>query len=926
MFKAFLLSLDVMVAIGLLLTLTTYMIVLSFSFSEPVSNYERLYYIGKDILKVIKEAKMNSIRNLSIVKDYLNLNILSEEDMNKTVLDIIGSFWAEGNKTYAGEIIDEFFSTLLNDTNIGYELLINNDSIYRSGPNISNYLAHLRAIVSGYSKGKPIEGYTARVYLNKLTKVTSKYVYFGGFIGEGNITRIMNLPGLDTVLSAELELNAGGPFELYINNNYSGNYTPSDINMSADRFIVCNQTYNPLYCTYFKQYNNTIKFIFTGNDSFIGGGYFRVSYNSSEMITKENITKYMFPGIEGFINLYSSFYIPGELKGLNIHLHYFNNYTMYLTIGNITVFTDNSTVERIVDIPNTTLSSLLDYRNLSKKTIPIRLGTEAMITIMGGNADVILITDVSGSMDWRLDSTTEGVERDCDDPLLNDPSTKRISLAKCLDKEFIDIVLSTPNNRVGLVSYSGIPALIGSSSVNIIQSVKNLSTDANELKAEVDNYTPNGATGICGAIRKARQMLEEQSTPERQKFIVVMSDGIPNVQCNPNDEDELIGCIPKICPDAWWGCRWWPWYCDYDYCFNIYGCLAQQCGDWVSETASNDAIQASCMAFNNTGAIVYSIGFGPVSTCPIGNQTLMGIADCGNGTYFSGTNATQLQEIYSKIASEIVNVSYIAQTVEPTELYMGNILYPDSYIEFEYIPVSKPMEYGEISLTISGPRFGGNITSPKNGSFFIPEDVRVLEAKITSYSSKFWTDRLSINNTVVGNWSYIYKLWDYGNNYNILGDPYIIYIPTDMIAIGEDNYLKIDTGVAPNETKGGSPDDSSIFSIAFKGYVDYGSIFPKSVGSEKRVWYDIDQDGIADGFTDIVIGSPDVFDPENDSIDNGFQKLLDKLNFINDTGSDDGSENNPIDVKIFDIGFSSGYIGNIPTLWGPALLEIRIWL
>jgi hypothetical protein len=924
--KSFLFSLDAMVAIGLLLTMAVFITALGFTFSEPVTTYERFYYTGKDLLKVLKETKINDIQNLSVIQEYLNSSILGEEDLNKTVLDITGSFWAEGNKTYAGEIIGELFGTMLNGTNMGYEVLIDNESIYKNGSGSYSYLARLRAIVSGYSKGKPVEGYTARVYLNKLTKVTSKYAYFGGFVGEGNISRELNLPGLNTVLSAEMEMNAGGPFDLYINGNYSGNYTPSETNMTADRFTVCNQTYNPSYCSYFKEYNNTVEFVFTGNGSFIGGGYFKASYNSSEMITNENVTRYTFPGIEGFINLYSSFYVPGDLKGLDARLHFFNNYTMYLTIGNVTVFTDNSSSERTVNITNSTFSSLLNYQQLSRKTVPIRLGTEALVSTMGGNADVILITDISGSMSWRLDSNENGVKRDCDDPLLNDSSTKRISLAKCLDEHFIDIVLSTPNNRVGLVSYSGEPNNIGNSKVKTIQQTHDLSDDIVSLKNQINSYNPSGATGICGAIREAKTILEQQSGAERQKFIVVMSDGVANVQCDPTVQDETEGCIPKICPGTWWGCLWWPWICDDDYCYNVYGCLEQQCGDWVSETASDDAIDASCDAFTDINSTVYSIGFGPVSSCPIGNQTLQGIAGCGNGSYFTGTNATQLQEIYGRIAQEIVNVSYRAQLAEPTELFMGNILYPDSYIEFEYEPLSQPMEYGEISLALEGPRFGGNVTSPKNGSFFMPGDVRVLEAKVTSYSSEYWTDRLRINNTAVGNWTYIYRLWDYGDDYSILGDPYIIDIPADMVAVGEDNWLEIDTGLAPNETTGGSPDSGSVFTVAFKGYVDYSGVFPKSVGSDNRIWYDIDQDRQADGYTDLTVGSPDIFDPINDSIDDGFEKLLDKLNFIDDSGGNDGSYSNPIDVKIFDVKFSSGYIGNIPTLWGPAGLEIRVWM
>ena len=301
-----------------------------------------------------------------------------------------------------------------------------------------------------------------------------------------------------------------------------------------------------------------------------------------------------------------------------------------------------------------------------------------------GNADVILITDLSGSMDWRLDSDETGIERNCDDPLLYDSSTKRISLAKCLDKKFVDIVLNASNNRVGLVGYSGKPNTIPTPNCNIIRSYHNLSTDNTSLKSQIEEYTPDGATGICGAIRQARIMLQQESNSSRQQFIVVMTDGLANVQCDPVNENQTTGCIPKICPGSSWLCVIWPWFCDDDYCYSVPGCVHQECGDWVGIRAGNDAVEDACRAHNYTNVTVYSIGFGPVSGCGLANQTLNDIANCGNGSYYSGTNATQLEEIYSRIAEEIVNVSYRAQTVELKNPSMDNVLYPDSYIELNY--------------------------------------------------------------------------------------------------------------------------------------------------------------------------------------------------------------------------------------------------
>ena len=78
--------------------------------------------------------------------------------------------------------------------------------------------------------------------------------------------------------------------------------------------------------------------------------------------------------------------------------------------------------------------------------------------------------------------------------------------------------------------------------------------------------------------------------------------------------------------------------------------------------------------------------------------------------------------------------------------------------------------------------------------------------------------------------------------------------------------------------------------------------------------------------------------PINDSIDDALARLLNELNFYDDqnpstygdgTAGDpyDGiNSTNPIDLEITpDIAIVTGYTGDVPSLWGPAIMEIRIW-
>lgn len=917
--KGFLLSMDAMVAVGVILMLVAFLSAVAVTSYTPELSYQRGYYTGKDILNLMKNIRMEDVWDLPLVQQYVAEGYMGEENLNHTLLDMVGHFWSSGNNSLAGNLTEVILGELVSDK-VSFQVLMDGEAVYTRGGASGSQLSRLDAIASGYSKDEVVSGYSTKAFLTRMAKTASRYAYFGGFEGEGNLTKTLNLTDLDTVVEAVLEVDAGGPFDLLVNGNQAGSYTPITENKTKDVFVVCNQSHQTAYCSHFSEGQNMVRLNFTTPNitgAYVGGGLLRLTYNSTEPITDE-AEGYSFPGIEGFVNLFSSFYVPGNLQGMDIHLHYGNSYDTFLNIGNVTVHEGGATTETTVDLDNATLYAMLDYQALSNKTIPIRFGTEASQTIEGGNADVMLLTDVSGSMNYRLDSASTGVERECDDPDLYDPSTKRLSLAKCLDKEFISNILNYTGNRVGLVAYSGVPSFVGARNVvTIRRSSRGLTSSQTSLENQIDSYTAEGATGICGGIRQARIMLQQESDSSRNRFIVVMSDGLANVQCDPDqaNENETIGCINYICP--------WSWF---RRCYGRDDCLYYTCGEYVSDLASQDAVDDACKARSYTNATIYSIGFGPVATCEVSNETLNSIADCGNGSFYAGTDAESLRDIYLNISRVITNLSYQAQTVEITDILTNNTLYPDSYISYQYESFAPSPEYGEITFDLEGPEFGGEVLSPQEGYFHVTENATVLDTRLLSYSSEYWTDRASINNPQLGGWQQFYSLQDFGSDYTLLGDPFEIRIPVHLVAAGDNNSVRLDTAISPDETKGGSPDDKAVFSISRRAYVGYGEIFPRSSGSTRTIWYDIDQDGVADGSTQLSIGSgSDPWDPDTDSLDDALNRLLDELNFYGDTGGGDGSQTNPVDVCVIDIRFDSGSITRVPGMWGPVRLEVRVW-
>jgi hypothetical protein len=261
----------------------------------------------------------------------------------------------------------------------------------------------------------------------------------------------------------------------------------------------------------------------------------------------------------------------------------------------------------------------------------------------------------------------------------------------------------------------------------------------------------------------------------------------------------------------------------------------------------------------------------------------MDIANCGNGDYYASDNATELQDIYRGIAEDIVEITYQTQIINVSgDVTSNNILYPDSYIEFEYNPLVIPYEYGEIEVSYESDRLGDmssySVDVPyKEGWFNVSQNIKVVDAKITSYSSDYWTDRLYVKNATTANWTRVYWLEDYGSDYGRLGDPYIVQIPVNKLSSGN-NSVRIGTGLKPQNATGGSPDNRVIYTARVSGKVGYG----------------------------------DVFNTSQEAVDDAVQRLVGEIqDYVNITEND--------------IYVEGHTLGGIRWLWGPSLVKVIVW-
>lgn len=163
------------------------------------------------------------------------------------------------------------------------------------------------------------------------------------------------------------------------------------------------------------------------------------------------------------------------------------------------------------------------------------------------------------------------------------------------NKNIIENILSSDKNRIGLVGYDS--SIVSSASIDLTNNIA-------QLNAKIDSWEAGGTTCICCGINEAATKLKQQSSVEKMKAIIVMSDGEANV----------------LCPQQ--GTR----------------------------DAKKDAIKAACDANSTLETLtIYSIGAGTDAD----EITLTSIAECGDGKYFSVEDTSKLVEIYQTVAQEI---------------------------------------------------------------------------------------------------------------------------------------------------------------------------------------------------------------------------------------------------------------------------------
>ncbi|MEK6908904.1 MAG: vWA domain-containing protein [Nanoarchaeota archaeon] len=972
--------------------------------------------IDEDILIGLSSISAEEFDN-NYVRSLITLGIIT--DPNKSLLEQIGNFYVT-NRTIASNIADEFLSTIKTKDNVGI-WLENNLVSSKNATSIESarQIETSRQIISGVMLGQNITGYSARAFLS--SNIRNAYSYFGGYVGDGNITLVLDYNG--TINDAELELASNKDFQLYINGIYAGNHTKSPSVTSPSTYDLSN------HLNKFGSGTNNLEFI--AKDLYIAGGFLKVKYESIPTTTQK---RQYFQGIQGLINLYDGLFIPGTPTSIDVNLDLQSNFTTFLNIGNVTIFNGTTNGRQTITVPNSQLSTTLNYNQLANKTTPIRLGLKNVSLIYSGQRfDIISVVDLSGSM-----------ENNCPGGSANPGETPcKINDAKNSTDELINTILNISGNRV---------ALVGFEDYSKKADFHNLSNNSQTLRNIANNvWNAGGSTCICCGILKANSCFDEKifydgfnnqtagtdpigwtvnqgssiidittqslegnrglmvarttSTnpallhtfnPQQDKikveFLARHDTGTGRLRFELEGLDNALNYQDYVIIKMYGGFirnndnQVTPYILNRTYKIGIeitpnsnsyslyindtlvnsnlpvistYSNIARlrfstesatinykldginisltkklcdssinrtremivmsdgepnrACGldpspDWDGDGTTigdpqDQAIQAACIAKTNYNITVHSIAL-DINNGSLAEQTMQGIAACGNGGFYA-SNVTQLTQIYNQITRSIL-AGYSAQTFNTTNPQQSR-LYPNSYISLNY---QETQDLFGIPITIEIP-----FSNSMNVNFSIPSESTPIYMTAISYSGDKWTNKVVLNNETVYNLSF------YGTNYIELGDPYAIRI--DPNKLRENNSLSITTATSSGGNETYSANNKIIYTV-LKNISAYSPISANRDGCNWEVYFE-DNTNISilipqnyTGVNSCIYSPISIIYDSNDAMQTAVYNLFRQLDLDLDGRIDFLFRQNEVTIDTTDI-------QGIPFPWSTEI-QIRRWV
>lgn len=152
-------------------------------FSADTVEYESSTIQSQDAMKLSSEETFSALEQ-DFQDDLVEETVMTEDDLDRTILDGVALLWAARNLTHAEQVAQKYFDSKI-DGDKGYRLQINESGdgsiIYETGslPDSAGTVSSSSRLVSGHRIDEPSEGFQARARATE---------------AKTNITRVIDIP------------------------------------------------------------------------------------------------------------------------------------------------------------------------------------------------------------------------------------------------------------------------------------------------------------------------------------------------------------------------------------------------------------------------------------------------------------------------------------------------------------------------------------------------------------------------------------------------------------------------------------------------------------------------------------------------------------------------------------------------------------
>jgi hypothetical protein len=231
-----------------------------------------------------------------------------------------------------------------------------------------------------------------------------------------------------------------------------------------------------------------------------------------------------------------------------------------------------------------------------------------------------------------------------------------------------------------------------------------------------------------------------------------------------------------------------------------------------------------------------------------------------------------------------------------------------------YDPLTDAVEQSKISLAVETPQFNGC-----NASVMIPPNIDIQDAFVTSYSGSHWTKQLTVNDVTV------FNLTKYGSEYLLLGDPFIIQIPSVILRPGNLNNISLAVGDTPTNNSNCSNNNTLIYTALINVSTGRTDALEKAVGCKwtiESTTGSIFNITVPKEYTGSNVctytNSSTPFYDNTDVYDVAVYNMLKQLDY-------DNSGKIFFDLTQNDLEIILITTGQVAYMWGPSLMRIEVW-